>query len=102
MKHEIAMLLSQKLTTCPYPKPGQHSPHHSKRIFVPFQYYTPIYACLFQVFSFLQVSPIKTLSSFPYLLHHPWSDHSKNIRWAVQIINLLATDFFLNFSTPCI
>ena len=46
--------------TCPYPKPDRSSPcPHIPLPEDPFQYYPPIYAWVFQVVSFPEVSPSK-------------------------------------------
>ena len=79
---------SQVPTTCPYPEPALFNsfipiPHPED----PSYYYPSIYAWVFQVVSFLQVSPPKPClhrSSPPYVLHarpfhSSWSDHPNSI-----------------------
>jgi hypothetical protein len=68
-----SLLHSQEPTTCPYPEPAQSSPWppphflkvHSNTIL-------PIYAWVFQVVSFLQITPPKScmhLAFPPHMLH---------------------------------
>ena len=66
---------SQVPATCPCPEPARSSPY----AYIPLpenpsEYYPPIYAWVFPVVSFPQVSPPKRfirLSSPPYVLHAP-------------------------------
>jgi hypothetical protein len=66
---------SQQPATCPYPEPDRSSPCPPppfRRLEDPFWYYPPIYAWVFQVGSFPQVSSLKPymhLSSPLYVLH---------------------------------
>ena len=70
---DISVTYTQPSSTCPYLEPAQSSPcPHLALPDVPYQYYPPIYALAFQVFSFLQVSPGKPcmdLSSLSCMLH---------------------------------
>ena len=57
MKPEGSLPQSQVPATCPYPEPARSSPYsHIPLPEDPSQYYPPIYAWVFQVVSFLQVS----------------------------------------------
>jgi hypothetical protein len=74
METEGSLPLSQVLATCPYLKPDQSSPRPYptswKNIVILFS----IYAWVFQVASFTQLSPPKPcmhLSYPPYVLHAP-------------------------------
>ena len=65
MEPEGSLPHSLEQVTCPYPQRDKSSPP---------QYYPPIYAWVFQVTSFPQVSqptPCTHLSSPPYVLHAP-------------------------------
>ena len=85
------------------PPPVPISPVNSVNVPIPFPevpplHYPPIYAWVFQVVSFPQVSPripCIHLSSPPYVLHahpsHSRFDHPNNIWWAVRITKLIAT-----------
>jgi hypothetical protein len=63
----------QEPATCPCPEPDQFILRPpTQPLAGPFQYYPPIYAWVFQVVSFPQVSPLKPcmhLSSPPYVPH---------------------------------
>ena len=73
MEPDGSLPLLQQPATCPYPKPDQSSSYpHILLLKEPFCYYPPIYASVFQVISFFQVSPSKPcmqLFSPPYVLH---------------------------------
>ena len=61
MEPEGSLPHSQQPTTCSYPEPDQSSPYSPKQLPEdPSQYYPSIYAWVFQVVSFPQVSPTKT------------------------------------------
>ena len=60
MEPEGSLPYSQVPATCPYPKPARSSPYpYIPLPLDPSQYNPPIYAWVFQVVSFLQVSPPK-------------------------------------------
>ena len=60
MEPEGSLPHSQVPASCPYPEPDQSSPcPHITLSEDPSQYYPPIYASVFQVVSFPQVSPPK-------------------------------------------
>jgi hypothetical protein len=62
MEPEGSSPYTQEPPTCPYPEPDQPSLRpHTQPLEDPFNYYPPIYAWVFQVVSFPQVSPIKAL-----------------------------------------
>jgi hypothetical protein len=76
MEPEGSSPYTQEPATCPYSEP-YHSirgpPPPTQPLDDPFQYYPPIYAWVFQVVSFPQVSPLKPcmhLSSPPYDLYY--------------------------------
>ena len=75
MEPESSLPQSQVPATCPYPVPARSSPHPYIQLPEdPSQYYPPIYVWVYQVVSFLKVSPPKPcirLSSPPYALHAP-------------------------------
>ena len=75
MEPEGSLPHSQVPATCPYPEPARSSPYpHIPLPEDPFYYYPPIYAWVFQVVSFPQVStpqPCVRPSSPPYVLHAP-------------------------------
>ena len=97
MEPEFSLPHSQVPGTCPYPEPARSSPH----TYIPLpenppHYHPPVYAWVFQVVSFSQVSPPKScirLCSPPYALHTPpissRFDHPGNIVRGVQLIKLL-------------
>jgi hypothetical protein len=63
---------SKQLATWPYPEPDKSSPCPIPFFEDLFQYYSSIYACIFQVVSFTQMfqpKPCLHLSSSPYVLH---------------------------------
>jgi len=71
MEPEGSLPHSQVPAICPYPEPARP---HIQLPEDPPQYCLPIYAWVFQVVSFLQVSLPKTclhLSPPPYMLHAP-------------------------------
>jgi hypothetical protein len=75
MEPEVSLPHSQVPVTCPYPQPDRSSPCYPAQLpeDLP-QYYPPIYARVFQVAFFPQVSPPKPcihLYSTPYVLHAP-------------------------------
>jgi len=63
MEPESSLPHSQVPATCPYPEPDRSSPCPPPIPLPerPSSYYRPLYTLVFQVVSFLQVSPIKTL-----------------------------------------
>jgi hypothetical protein len=64
MEPEDSLTRLQVPTTCPYPKPDQSSPCPPITLPEdPSKCYPPIYAWVFQVVSFPQVSPSNTLST---------------------------------------
>jgi hypothetical protein len=72
MEPEGSSPYTQEPATCPCPEPDWSSPrpHSTSRRSI--LHYTPIYAWIFQVVSFPQVSPLKPgmhLSSHPYVPH---------------------------------
>jgi len=75
MEPEGSLPHSQVPATCPYSEPDRSSPYtHIPLSEYTSSYYSPIYAWVSQVVSFLQVSPPKLcirLSSPPYALHVP-------------------------------
>jgi len=97
-KRECSLPHSLVRVTCPYPGADQSSPYsHIQRPEDPPKYYPPIYAWVFEVVSFPQVSlpkPFIHLSSRRYVLHvlpisffSIWSP--EYIGWGVQITKLL-------------
>ena len=111
MDIDISLTHTQPSATCPYLESDQSSPcPHTPLPDDPSQYYPPIYALVFQVVSFPQVSQRKSctdLSSHPYLLHaSPISfDHPNNFWWEMQIMKLLVVyssslPYFLAPLTP--
>ena len=115
MEPEGSLPHSQQPATCPYPRPARSSPYpHIPLPEDPSLYNPPIYGWVFQVVSFLQVSPPKLcihLSTPPYALHAPpisffsiWSseqywvsstDHSHCIVFSVTS-SLLGPNILLN------
>ena len=86
MESEGSLPRSQAPAACPYPEPDRYSPRpHIPVHEDPSSYFPPIYAWVFQVVSFPQVSPPKTL--YTPLLHacymprpsHSRFDHPINI-----------------------
>ena len=74
MELECSLPHSQESANCPYPVPDQSSPCPNQISEDQFQYYPPIYAWVFQVVSFPEVSPPKPcihLYSPPFVLHAP-------------------------------
>jgi hypothetical protein len=73
MEPESSLYHSQVPETCPYPVPARSSPYpYIPLPEDPFKYYPPIYAWVFQVVSFPQVTPPKPSMHFsppPYMLH---------------------------------
>jgi len=68
-------------TTCPYPEPAQFSPCPPIPLHEDPSHYPPIYAWVFQVVSFPQVSssnPVYTVP-FPHTCYMPRSSHSQTI-----------------------
>jgi len=100
MKPESSLPHLQVPATYPYPEPVWSSPRpHISLPEHPSSYYLPIYAWVFQVVSFPQVSPTKTL--YTLLLStiratcpvHLILLDTNHIGWAVQIIELLIMQF---------
>jgi len=75
MEPESLLPHSQQPTTCPYSEPDQSSPCPPSSLSEDqFKYYPSIYAWVFQVVNFPQVSSPKSymhLVSTPYMLHTP-------------------------------
>jgi hypothetical protein len=102
MKPEGTLPCSQGPATSPYPEPHESSPNPTTLLSKdPFEYYTTIYALVFQVVSFLQVFRPKFFAhlSFAHARymtcppHPPWFDHYNNILWRVRIMMLLIMKF---------
>ena len=75
MEPEVSIPQSQVPSNFPHPEPAQSSPYsHTPLSKDPAYYYTPIYARVSQVVSFILVSPPKPciqLTSPPYALYAP-------------------------------
>ena len=89
---------SQQPANCPCSEPHRPSPCPIISLFYdPFYYYPPIYALVFQVVSFPQVSPPKPYIApfLPYTCYLPcpsqssWFDHLNSIWCGVQSVKLL-------------
>ena len=82
--------------TCPYSEPDQSIPCPNPTSWILILILSPIYAYVFQVVFFSQVSPQKPcfrLSCPPYVPHAPpitFIDHATNIWWGLHIRKLLA------------
>ena len=92
MEPEGSLPHSKAPAICPYPEPDQSSPSpHIPLLEDPFQYYSPIYAFVFQVVSFSHVSPPKPsmyLSSAPYV---PYA-LPISLNWSPEHYLLLSSD----------
>ena len=109
METEGSLPHSQLPATCHYPEPDQSRPCPKNQRPEDPSYHPPIYAWIFQVVSFSQVSRRKTsvhLSSshtcyMPRPSHSSRFYHPNNIWWRVQIIKFLNCDF-LHSPVPCL
>ena len=101
MEAEGSLPHSQVPTTCSYPKPDQSYPCPHTHFWRSILILSSPYALVFQVVSFLQVSPPKPWVQLPttHTRYMSRPSHSSrfynpnNIWWGIQVINLLVIYF---------